>query len=349
MEFAERKLRVIGYSVFTGIFFVFFMLEMFFSWQDENLLAKVLLLTVVHTLFIWEPSRFIILFLRKRFPGSIYVKRRLAIAGATLVPYAFLLGFLRIFIEDYSNLWGIPVANFSTYSYTIGISLLFILLELAVYESLYFLSEWNKSKNETEELKRQNMLMQMESLKVQIQPHFLFNTLNTLIGLIELDQARAIRFTENLAYVYRYLLEATGKTLINLEEEVNFSNRYFSMLKTRHPEGLYLSNTIQDKASCQVPPLCLQILIENAVKHNKVSKARPLHIRIDYNKEQQCIVVTNNLQPKTKVATTGMGLQHLKKKFQLLNFPAIRIIQTAEEFAVHFPLIKTNFYESIDY
>src|SRR5687768_16656635 len=135
MNFPERKLRVGGYIIFTSIFFIFFMLEMFFSWQDEYMLAKVLLLTFTHTLLIWEPTRFFILSLRKKYPGLSVAKKRLAIAVAVLTPYAGLLGFLRIFIEDYSNYWGVPVANFSTYSYTIGISLLFILLELAIYES----------------------------------------------------------------------------------------------------------------------------------------------------------------------------------------------------------------------
>lgn len=349
MNLTERNLRVTGYAVFTSIFFVFFMLEMFFSWQDENLLAKVLLITIVHTLLIWEPTRFFILSLRKKMPGLINARKRLQVATLVLVPYAFLLGFLRIFFEDYSNLWGIPVAAFSTYSYTIGISLLFILLQLAVYESFYFFNEWNKTREEAEDLKRLNMLIQMDSLKVQIQPHFLFNTLNTLIGLIEADQKRAVHFTENLAFVYRYLLEASEKMFIPLEEEMDFSRRYFSLLKTRYPAGLHLTENIEAAASEMVPPLTLQILIENAVKHNKISTAKPLYIDVDYDAVTERVVVSNNLQPKTGGAPSGKGLVHLKKKFSLLRLPELQIEQSEKDFVVRFPLIKANCHESIDH
>lgn len=349
MQLSERKLRVTGYIIFTSIFFVFFMLEMFFSWQDENMLAKVLFITLVHTLLIWEPTRFVILFLRKRFPAAAHVKRRIALASAMLVPYAFLLGFLRIFMEDYTNLWGIPVANVSTYSYTIGISLLFILLELAVYESIYFFQQWNKAQSEAEELKRLNVVMQMDSLKGQVQPHFLFNTLNTLIGLIEADQKKAVHFTEDLAYVYRYLLQTTERSLISLEDEMDFAKRYFSLLKTRYPEGLYLTEHLTGTTQYQVPPLSVQVLIENVVKHNKISKANPLNITISMDDEKQRITVSNNLQTRMQTNTTGTGLQHLKKKFQLLNLPELVVLKDLSSFAVSFPLVKIECYESVDY
>ena len=349
MNLPERKLRVGGYIIFTSIFFIFFMLEMFFSWRDENLLAKVLLLTFAHTLLIWEPTRFLILSLRKRYPGSVLAKKRLVIAAAVLIPYACFLGFMRIFIEDYSNFWGVPVANFSTFSYTIGISLLFVLLELAVYESVYFFQEWTRTKMEAEELKQLNLTMQMDSLQGQVQPHFLFNSLNTLIGLIEVDQKRAVHFTEHLAYVYRYLLDATEKTLISLEDELDFAKHYFSLLKTRYPEGLYLTINLDDVLEYQVPPLSLQLLVENVVKHNKISKTQPLYIHISFNETKERLVVSNNVQRKSNVETTGKGLLHLRKKFQLLNLPDLQVTDDETFFIVSFPLVKNHWYESVDH
>jgi hypothetical protein len=349
MVLSERKLRIGGHVVFGSILFVFFMMEMFFSWKDEDLLPKVFAITVLHSFFIWEPTRFIILQMHKRFAGAAVVRKRIMIALLMLVPYSFFIGFTRIYIEDATNLWGVPVASFSTFWYTIGITLLFVLLELTVYESFYFFQEWKRTISEAEELKRLHMHTQMETLRNQIQPHFLFNTLNTLIGLIEADQSRAVRFTETLAFVYRYLLETGNKILIPLEEELHFARRYFSLLKTRYPEGLFLTEDIEEETGLEVPPMALQVLIENAVKHNKISKARPLRIHIAYDAASDEMLVTNNSQPKHTTATTGVGLENLRKKLELLNLPGLRVDQNAESFCVRFPLAKTPAYESIDH
>lgn len=346
----EGKLRVVGYLILTVIFFIFFMLEMFFSWQDEYLFAKVLLLTVLHTLSIWEPTRFLILFLRKKYAGLARVKHRLIMLFCLAVPYAVAVGLLRIFLEDFTNFWGVSVANVSTYFYTTGITVLFILLQIAVYESIYFFSEWNRTKTEAEELRQMNVQMQMESLKLQIQPHFLFNTLNTLIGLIEVNHKRAISFTEELAFVYRYLMEANESNFISLEEEVKFVKSYFSLLKTRYPEGLFLNDELDELNGFAVPPLSLQMLVENAVKHNSITKAKPLFIHIFFSMDEQRIKVENNLQTRAGIHTTpGVGLQHLKKKFRLLNLPDIHIENDGKYFVVSLPFMKKKEHESISY
>ncbi len=349
MTIKEGKLRVVGYLVLTALFFIFFMLEMFFSWRDEHMFYKVLLLTVLHTLAIWEPTRFIILRLRHKYAGLQGVKKRLTCLVAIALPYAVLVGWLRIYLEDQSNLWGVSVANLTSYLYTIGITVLFTFLQIAVYESIYFFEEWNRSRAEAEDMKRLNVQIQMDSLKVQIQPHFLFNTLNTLIGLIEVNKDRAISFTENLAFVYRYLLEANSSSLISLEEELRFANTYFSLLKTRYPDGLFLANELPDTEGYEVPPLSLQLLIENAVKHNSITRAKPLFIHLKFDAVGQRLIVENNLQVKNTPGTTGVGLQHLKKKFELLNLPAIYVVTDRERFSVSLPLAKKQQYESINY
>lgn len=345
----ERRLRVVGYLVVTIIFFFFFMLEMVFSWQDENIYSKIFFLTLLHTLAMWEPTRFLVLYARRRYSGIQTVKKRLRILVGIAVPFAGLIGFLRIFFEDRVNLWGVPTAHWGAYSYTIGITLLFILLQIAVYESLYFFSEWNRSTLEAEEVKRLNVEIQMESLKRQIEPHFLFNTLNTLIGLVEEDQTKAVRFTQDLAFVYRYLLEANQNTLIGLEDEILFAKRYFALLKTRYPQGLEMRCYIPEASLFEVPPLCLQTLIENAVKHNTLSRSKPLCIHIGLDEAQQYVVVKNNCQLRTSVRSSGVGLQYLHKKFALLGLPAVSTSLTETDFIVRFPLIKKGVYESVDH
>jgi len=349
MYIKERSIRIVGYLVLTAIFFIFFMLEMFFSWKDEYMFPKVLSITILHTYFIWEPTRFLILQLRKRNTGLKNVRKRLLLATLLLVPYAFFIGFIRVYIEDATNLWNVPVAHITTYSYTIGISLLFILLEVAIYEGIYFFSEWSRAQTEAEALKRLNFQVQLDSLKVQIQPHFLFNTLNTLIGLIEADSKRAVKFTEDLAFVYRYLLQANDRVLITLEEELQFTSIYFSLLKTRYPDGLYLTKEINTTEAFELPPLSLHILLENAVKHNSISRAKPLYITITYQEEDQRLVVSNNIQPKLQAYKSGKGLSYLDQRFDLLSLPPVIVDKSDDTFSVSIPLIRKYMYERVNY
>lgn len=347
-QLREQKLRLAGYLTVTIIFFLFFMLEMAFTWHREDLYPKIFLLTVLHTLAMWEPTRLLILQLRKRFAGIALVKPRLQILIAIAVPYAGLLGFAKIYFEDRLNVRSAN-SGWSASSYTIGITLLFVLLQIAVYESIYFFSEWQRTTREAEEMKQAAVQVQMDSLKVQIQPHFLFNTLNTLIGLIEINQQSAVLFTQNLSYVYRYLLQANEKTLVTLEEELEFAATYFMLLKTRYADGLEMVSEVHSAGNFQLPPLTLQVLIENAVKHNIVTQSQPLHIYIYLDKRHNKLIVQNNYQPKQVNSTNGIGLRHLRRKYTLLNLPEPSIQSTTNEFCVSIPLLKMNVYERIDY
>ena len=342
MLISDKKVRIYGYLAFAILFYCFFMLDMFFNVPIKNLLVKTLIVTAIFTILVWEPVRFIVLWAWKTWTGVQHNAKRRAIVAAILIPYGFLLGFARIFFETRLKLWGFPIMNIPVFLLFTGITMLFILLEVSFYEIMFYIQRWQTTQIEANELKKVNLQMQFDSLKVQIQPHFLFNTLNTLIGLIEKDQKRAIHFTEDLAYVYRYLLEANECTLISLEEELKFARIYFSLLKTRYPEGLFLEETMEGAAGFQVPPLSLQILIENAVKHNAVTKAAPLFITIWLNKQEARVVVRNNYQPKNRVLRSGHGLLHLKKKFQLLALPGIAIDSNQQYFSVSFPVLKAS-------
>lgn len=347
---SDKKVRIYGNLAFAVIFYCFFMLDMFFyPFPIKNLVFKTLLVTLVFTPLVWESARFVILKIHKRWSGVQYNLKRKLIVASILVPYAFLLGLLRIYIEGTLNLWNVPVKNVSVFLLFTGITMLFILLEVALYESLFFVERWQAAQIEANELKKLNLQMQFDSLKVQIQPHFLFNTLNTLIGLIEGDQKRAISFTEDLAFVYRYLLEANQSTLISLEEELKFAKTYFSLLKTRYSEGLFLKEEMDHVSGFEVPPLSLQILIENAVKHNSITKAKPLLVNIRFDKQKQRVAVENNYQPKQHAQKSGHGLRHLKKKFQLLGLSEIAIDQKEKSFCVSFPVLKKHQHESADY
>lgn len=347
MVIKEKKLRVWGYLVFSTIYFLFFMLEMFFSWDDPYLFWKIIFLTITYSIAMWEPSRWTILRLRKKYPGLHNIKKRLLLFIIDAIPFSIMLACMRLFLEDFFHFWTVPIMSISMCSFVSGYTFLFVVLQALVYEGMFFMEEYTRSRTEVEEMKRLNVQMQMDSLKVQIQPHFLFNTLNTLIGLIEVSKEKAISFTEDLAFVYRYLLEANDANMIALEDELNFVKTYFSLLKTRYNEGLILIDNINYVSGYEVPPLSLQLLIENAVKHNAITRAKPLTIIISIDEEKQRVIVENNIQAKHSNSKTGHGLSHLQKKFELMGLPEVEISSDNSLFIVSVPLIKKHRYESV--
>jgi sensor histidine kinase YesM len=218
---------------------------------------------------------------------------------------------------------------------------LYGLLVAAFYELLLFMEAWKKAVQEAEGLKKINVMVQLDSLKNQVKPHFLFNSLNTLTALVEKDTAAAVMFIAQLSKVYRYLLQSNEKELISLGQELEFNRAYFFLLQTRFGEGLcYHVNVADEYLSCLIPPLTLQMLVENAVKHNQVSVRKPLQIHITVE-EGNRLVVQNNLQPKRMaVASNGLGLSNIAAKFHLLNQPEVIILHQAMDFIVKVPILK---------
>lgn len=305
--------------------------------------------TTIWVISIWEPTRFIVLQAHKRLGAQQQTSKRILLVTLIIVPLTALISILRIYFEHYL-LWELPIWQIPfTFSY-IGTSLLFVIAEIAFYETTFYLEKWHHSAIETRELKKANLQLQYDSLKGQIQPHFLFNTLNTLIGLMKTDIPKAIHFTEEMARVYRYLLQANDRQFISLSEEMKFTQAYFFMLKTRYAEGLHLdAPDTEEMDQYTIPPLSLQILLENAVKHNIITRERPLYISIQFDPFEQHLVVSNNLQHKPKIFSTGLGLAHLQKKFELLRVSPVVINNAAGKFSVTLPLVKSFKYESSHY
>lgn len=182
--------------------------------------------------------------------------------------------------------------------------------------------------------------MQMRALQSQINPHFLFNGLNTLSSLIDENPGQAGEFVDELSKVYRYLLRSNEAELTTLGVELSFINSYFHLLKTRFGGSVHLDVAIQETYNdALLPPLTLQLLVENAVKHNVVLRQTPLHIRIRTTTDQQ-LIVENTLQRKTiRVESNGVGLSNIADKYKLLNQPAPRIEEQNGWFRVTLPLL----------
>lgn len=192
-------------------------------------------------------------------------------------------------------------------------------------------------------LKKEKVESQFEALKSQINPHFLFNSFNTLITIIEENPPVAVAYVEKLSDFYRSILQYRTQNVISLKEEIELVNHYAFLLKKRYGENLKLDIQSTDGSDSHfVAPLTLQILVENAIKHNIISKTKPLKIDISVEREDY-IVVCNNLQKKlSPERSTGFGLQNIINRYALLSDKKVKIEETAKAFKVGIPIIKNN-------
>ncbi len=214
------------------------------------------------------------------------------------------------------------------------------MIVISIYYSRYLVHYWKKYIEKGEELKKKTLVAKYEALKSQVNPHFLFNSLNTLTGVVEHDQKKAVVFIKKLSEIYRYVLEQKDKELTNMQDELEFAENYIFLAKLRYGDGLSYKTTIQS-FNKQVLPLGLQILVENCIQHNVIEDDRPLNIEIF--EENEYLVVKNNIQKKSTVRnnSNGIGLDNLKKRYAYLSDLEVVIDESDNEFIVKIPLLES--------
>jgi LytS/YehU family sensor histidine kinase len=208
---------------------------------------------------------------------------------------------------------------------------------------LFYFKEYKSSQVQAEELKRFRVQAELQLVRNQVNPHFLFNNLNVLSALVMQNNAEANKFIEEFSKVYRYILNNHEKELVSLKTELHYISPYIFLLEKRFGEGLKVSIDIPDSmGEYLVIPAALQMLIENAIKHNIVSRNRPLHIRLFANGNRS-ITVSNNLQVKQSVEnSTEIGLQNIIKRYQLVSEEKVMVNKLESDFSVQLPLIILN-------
>ncbi|SHH40192.1 histidine kinase [Winogradskyella jejuensis] len=218
-------------------------------------------------------------------------------------------------------------------------ALLITLVISLFFHAVYYYRELQKTKVKEQKFIAGTASAKFDALKNQLDPHFLFNSLNVLTSLIEENPESAQKFTTSLSKVYRYVLEQKNKDLVTVDEELKFAKTYMSLLKMRFEDSIIFE--IPEEASnpeSRVVPLSLQLLLENAVKHNMVTSSKPLHIKI--YEDGGYLVVMNNLQPKQIVKkSSGVGLENIKQRYKLLSNKKVIINQRAQDFAVAIPML----------
>lgn len=220
------------------------------------------------------------------------------------------------------------------------ISTVLTVIVVSIVEGVFFFKEWQKNLVLTEKLQKEAMQSQLEVLKNQVNPHFLFNSLNVLSSLVYSNPSKAEQFIEKFASVYRYILNIQGKMVVPLKDELDFLKSYLYLQKIRFNEGLIVNINIDEAMKVlYLPPLCLQQLVENAIKHNIVGKERPLTINV-YN-ETTNLYVVNNLQKREEpLSSTGVGLKNLTERY--FHFANVKpeFMEKDHNFVAMTPLLK---------
>ena len=309
--------------------------------------------TMLYSLSLYFANATVFIFLDSVYKNSRFTINRLVFGFISTFFITILIVFLlRIFEEviiekstltEYFN-------NEKATNFIIPV-IIFVVVSLGIH-AFYFYKTIQEVKVKEQKIIAGTASAKFESLKSQIDPHFLFNSLNVLSSLIEENPDNAQRFTISLSKVYRYVLEQKDKELVSVEEELAFAKTYMNLLKMRFENSLFYElPTTAIPAEAKVVPLSLQLLLENTVKHNVVSEQRPLHIRIFI--EGDYLVVENDFQKKEVLQERqGVGLQNIINRYGIITNRKVRIEQTEKVFAVKIPVLTkeiTVMERSIDY
>ncbi len=243
------------------------------------------------------------------------------------------------FLYDALNLFGYKL-NYDHLKMGLLVGFVVNIVFETLWEVVYIVQKYKENLGENELLKQMSINQEFENMKSQVNPHFLFNCFNTLSSLISEDKKEAEKFLNELSKVYRYLLRTNEEGMATLESELKFMESYFNLLKTRHGDALQLHVEPDKKYNTYlVPSLSLQLLVENAVKHNVISRQNPLTIEIFTTTANQ-LVVNNNLQQKLRTeVSTGIGLKNIRMKYKLLGVDGFQVVKGQKNFMVVIPLI----------
>lgn len=281
--------------------------------------------------------------LKNRFPSEKHIGRRMSLMIVTFLMITWLFLFSLFHGYEAIGFYGYTFNETGFVWCCLALGILNIFLTF-LHEGIARYESWKANLKETEELKIAYKKSQLLGLKSQVTPHFLFNSLNTLSSLISEDEEAAEKFLNEMSKVYRYMLRNDDDQLVTLETELSFIDSYIYLLKARYPNALqtYTAVSNEDKLKC-LPPLTLQVIIENTILQNAFSKTAPLRIEICSGNNGD-LLIKNNIQSKivTEPMDYDTGLDNLVNKYRLLNHSSISIEELNTERIIRLPLINKS-------
>ena len=312
------------------------------TFQDINIWLISFPFIYVGGLGIWRFQVIIGNYIKYRFPALRQTTKRIVINTFLVVPFMALgVSFIYFFYAQFGILGYIPTREDLKLCLLLGFCVNLVFETL--YESDFVMEKYKEAVKEKQQLEQQSVYTEFDSLKNQVNPHFLFNCFNTLSSLITEDKKKAEKFLDELSKVYRYLLRNNETGLSTVESEIKFIQSYYQLLQTRHGEAVQINIEIDKRYEPYLlPSLTLQLLVENVVKHNVLSKNKPLVIDI-FSTAGNKLVVNNNLQRRSQKVPSGkVGLENIKAKYKLLKQKGMQVIEDGKNFTVVLPLIWNN-------
>lgn len=296
--------------------------------------------STVYIVLIWELTVGWVLYVRRRYEHINQTRQRVITTILGCVSLTVILQIIMVGAIDLADI-GFVTLTFRTYVINLTVGLIFTSLIGSAYEAAHYLRKYGEAVRESEAVKKEGLQSRYDSLKNQVNPHFLFNSLNCLSALISEDKQRAGLFLDELSSVYRYLLQAGQKPLVTLSEEVNFLNSFRYLLDTRFGDVLrWELNMNEYFADCLLPSLTLQILIENALRHNQLLADQPLTFFIQTTVNGELVIRNTIKRKRTSVAPSQGRLVKLAANFEMLGFPQPVIEDDGRYFTVRIVLFQ---------
>ncbi|MCY7292842.1 MAG: histidine kinase [Ferruginibacter sp.] len=336
-----RYYFVLALSFYTYLSTVFCEVYKYFKIPIEWYYAAGTILLV--TLLIWETGRLMEpYFIKKTFFNKSKIRGLVIFFGTntvtTIITTVFVVMVVSMLLHNF---------NFAQTIVPLKLILIYALLANLLFHLVnaifFYFKEYEKKWKEAEKLKRITTQAELQLVKSQINPHFLFNNLNVLSALVMKNNGEANKFIEEFCKVYRYILNNQDKELVNIKTELEFIKPYIFLLEKRFVTGLSISINIPEKYNEKfIIPASLQMLIENAIKHNIATTIKPLHIILEI-KELNSLVVSNNLQLRESVEnSTEIGLKNIIKRYLLVSGKEVVVSKTTTDFTVSLPLLSLN-------
>jgi sensor histidine kinase YesM len=219
--------------------------------------------------------------------------------------------------------------------------IIFTIAGVILINSSLFFKSWRQAAVNEEKLKREKLAIEYEALKNQVNPHFLFNSLSALSSLVYKDQQKAVIFIREFSNVFRYVLESREKEIVDFSTENKLLRSVSYLYRIRYEDALEINIDISDSTDKYIIPMGLQMLLENAIKHNAISEKNPLIVRI--TEEDGYVVVKNNLQPKkSEIVSNKIGLENIRKRYKYLSDKDVLVEVSGEEFRVKIPVLTVK-------
>ncbi len=342
LAFDDRKLLLFGIPILAAAVPL-----IFFDVSVENYLVmfhQELPEGIIYTSAFWFWNRYLLISLRKKYDVLTQSVRRFTLQVLIIIITAPLISIAITYLLDifYANTGLVDLCDptlvqgmASTYFLTVSVMLL--------YDTIYFFHKYKEAIMEKEWIQQAHIQSQLDNLRNQINPHFLFNSMNTLMNLIPEEGERARKYLSKLSTFYRYAVSKQEEATVPVDLELDNAKVYVELLQERFGKSLAIQMPDHVRTTKHTLPLSLQLLIENAIKHNIVSKSKPLHIQVLFSKDNKYLIVRNNIQRKIQsVESTGMGLDNIKKRIAFFTEDLLIVSTHDNNFEVRIPLIERS-------